>query len=269
MKKFELVKSEKIKVGKVTLYRVKALKDFGLVKDGNTQYYRVKEGDLGGYVQSENNLSHDGDAWVSQDGAVYEDAFVTDNALVFGNALVSGTSQIKGAARVGGTTQVSGSAVIADNAKIFNGEIADKAYVHDNAEIDGNVAISGNARIFGEAKVKGNNVEIKENARLYDKVKVMGNNICIMGNVAVNGYAQIRSNTQITKMGDYITFQDWWTTSGATITYTFSNDKYSIFDFCGDSKEFLKFAKMGGEANVRECKRIVKNINDIKKDLNK
>ena len=40
--------------GRRTLYRIKALKDFG----------NVKKGDLGGYVEREENLSHSGDCWI-------------------------------------------------------------------------------------------------------------------------------------------------------------------------------------------------------------
>jgi hypothetical protein len=47
MKKYELT-NEKIKYGEKTLYRIKALRTFGL----------VNEGDLGGFVKSEDNLSH-------------------------------------------------------------------------------------------------------------------------------------------------------------------------------------------------------------------
>ena len=55
---------EKIIVGCRTLYRIQALRDFG----------NVKEGDIGGYIESEKNLSQDGNAWVSGDARVYGDA---------------------------------------------------------------------------------------------------------------------------------------------------------------------------------------------------
>ena len=42
--------------------------------------YDVEEGDVGGWIESEENLSHDGDCWVK------------DDAVVYGNALVSGRS---------------------------------------------------------------------------------------------------------------------------------------------------------------------------------
>ena len=53
-------------------------------------------GDLGGYIESEHNLSQDGNAWVSGDARVY------GNAWVYGNARVSGDAQVSGDAWVSG-----------------------------------------------------------------------------------------------------------------------------------------------------------------------
>ena len=52
-----------------TLYRIEALKDFG----------GVSKGDKGGYIEKEDNLSQDDDAWV------YGDARVSGNARVSGD----------------------------------------------------------------------------------------------------------------------------------------------------------------------------------------
>lgn len=75
---------EKIKHNDKTLYRIQALKDFGL----------VKAGDLGGWIQSEANLSQDGSCWVAHDAKVFDDARVLGNARVFGNARVSGDARV-------------------------------------------------------------------------------------------------------------------------------------------------------------------------------
>ena len=75
MKKFELTEETKIVNGGI-LHRIQALIDFG----------DVKAGDLGGYIEKEVNLSHDGDAWVSGNARVY------GNARVFGDARVSGNA---------------------------------------------------------------------------------------------------------------------------------------------------------------------------------
>ena len=63
-KKYELT-NESIELtkddeSKVTLYRIKALKDF----------CDVKEGELGGWVESEDNLSQEGTCWVYEDAEV-------------------------------------------------------------------------------------------------------------------------------------------------------------------------------------------------------
>ena len=84
MKKYRLTE-ETTKVGNRTLYRIQALRDFG----------NVKEGDIGGYIESEKNLSQDGNAWVSGDARVYGDACVYGNARVSGDARVYGNADIK------------------------------------------------------------------------------------------------------------------------------------------------------------------------------
>ena len=65
MKKFELTQEAKIYLGK-TLYRIKALISFG----------NVSAGDMGGWIEKEENLSQDGDAWVYGDAEVYGDAHI-------------------------------------------------------------------------------------------------------------------------------------------------------------------------------------------------
>ena len=99
MKKFELTTETKICDGR-TLYRIKALESFG----------GVCAGDLGGWVEKEKNLSHDGNAWVSGDAQVSGNARVSDNVRVSGNAWVSGDAQVSGNAWVSGDAWVSGNA---------------------------------------------------------------------------------------------------------------------------------------------------------------
>ena len=75
MKKYELT-DETIEVYGTALHRIKALKDFG----------NVKKGEPGGYVESEHNLSQEGDCWVYGNAEVYDNAWVCGNAEVCGNA---------------------------------------------------------------------------------------------------------------------------------------------------------------------------------------
>ena len=78
MAKFRLT-SESISWLGRTLFRIKAECDFG----------SVKKGDNGGFVEKEDNLSQDGNAWVYGNARVSGDALVSGNAWVYGDASVS------------------------------------------------------------------------------------------------------------------------------------------------------------------------------------
>ena len=98
-KKFELTDNFVINAFGIKLFQIKCTKAF--------KY--ANEGDLGGYVEKEDNLSQSGDAWVSGNAWVYGDAQVS------GNAWVSGDAQVYGDARVSGDAQVYGNARVENN----------------------------------------------------------------------------------------------------------------------------------------------------------
>jgi len=69
-KKYEFVEEEQLG----SLRRIRAIRDFG----------NVKSGDLGGFIEHEKNLSHDGNCWV------YDDAIVCGTAVIAGNVIIDG-----------------------------------------------------------------------------------------------------------------------------------------------------------------------------------
>lgn len=83
MKKYELTEETVTVYGK-TLYRIRAVRDFG----------SVKTGEFGGYIEKEENLSHFGDAWVYGNAKVYGDVRVSGNAWIYGDARVSGNAEV-------------------------------------------------------------------------------------------------------------------------------------------------------------------------------
>ena len=115
MKKYELT-DDTITVEGRTLHRIKALKSFS----------NVEEGELGGYVEKEDNLDQRGEAWVYGDARVYGNAQVSGDARVYRNAQVSGDAWVYGDARVSGDAQVSGD-----------------AWVYGDARVSGNARVSG------------------------------------------------------------------------------------------------------------------------------
>ena len=81
MKKYEFtgeVKRIKLIGTEVVLRRIRAVTAFG----------GVEAGDIGGWIEKEENLSHDGSAWV------YGDAEVHGNAKVYGDAEVYSVNHI-------------------------------------------------------------------------------------------------------------------------------------------------------------------------------
>ncbi|AWB52370.1 hypothetical protein [Pasteurella multocida] len=144
MKKYELLKNDMVKFENKTLYRIRALRRFG----------DIIAGQLGGYIESENNLDHDGNAWVADNALVYDNAFVSDNALVSGNAWVFGNARIYNNAWVFEDAQVYGDAYVLDNAQVYgNSFIYGNAWVRGNARVFGKVLVSGDARVEGFATI--------------------------------------------------------------------------------------------------------------------
>ena len=225
-KKYKLT-DETIKLNGVTLYRIEALKDFG----------EIKKGDKGGFIESENNLAHEGNAWVSDNARVYGDACVFDNAQVYGNAFVSGYAQVYGNAFVYGNAWAS------DNARLCG-----YAWVSDNARVYGDANVCDDSSVFGSALVY-------DNARVY-------------GDALVRGYACVCGDAEISNKSDYIVFQNWWS-SGRYFTWTRSNNMWSVGCFYGTGEELIKKAYKDSELSGREYERIVKYVEEIRKENGK
>jgi hypothetical protein len=92
-KKYKLIITGTESTSENTLFRIVALKDFA----------DVKAGDLGGWIQSENNLSQHGNCWVYH------------NSRVYGNAYVAGDAKIMGYASIGGSVYISGNTICTEN----------------------------------------------------------------------------------------------------------------------------------------------------------
>lgn len=79
----------------------------------------VERGDLGGFIETEENLSQDYNAWVYGNACVYGDARVLGRAQVLGDARVYGNAQVYGSARVSGNALVSGNARVYEDAQVY------------------------------------------------------------------------------------------------------------------------------------------------------
>ena len=128
------------------LKQIRAVKFFG----------NIISGQIGGWIQSEYNLSHDGDSWVDGDAQVEGNAQVYGNAQVFGKARVTGNAQVFGKARVTDNAQVYGDAWVYGDARVTgNAQVYGDAWVYGNAHVTGNAQVYGDAEVYGDAWVYG------------------------------------------------------------------------------------------------------------------
>ena len=86
MEKKYILTDETIQFNGKTLYRIKAIKNFGNVKDG----------DLGGWVESINNLSQFNNCWIYNEAKAMDKARVSGNGKLLGNVIISGNVNVHG-----------------------------------------------------------------------------------------------------------------------------------------------------------------------------
>jgi carbonic anhydrase/acetyltransferase-like protein (isoleucine patch superfamily) len=232
MKKYELT-TETLQLAGLTLHRIKAVKNFG----------SVKAGELGGWIESEENLSQADNAWV------YNNAKVFDKARVYGDAAVSDDARVYNYA------------TIYDNARVYNyATIYDNARVYDNAEVSEYAEVCKNAKVCGYAKVC-------DNAQIFDYAKVYGY-AEVYGNVRIYGNAAIKGDAKVYDAADYIVFKNFWS-SGRYFTWTRSNNKWSVGCFHGTGEELIKKAYADSEKSGREYERVVRYVESILADERK
>lgn len=124
------------------LYRIRALRDI--------PEWGVRAGDIGGYIEKESNLTHDGYAWVKDEAQVYGDAqilggIVCDVAKVFDT--VSSHGVIKLNSVLGGSTTVGKCCHIRGSVQVYDSKLVDST-------ISGTVSIK-RSKIFS-SQITGN-----------------------------------------------------------------------------------------------------------------
>lgn len=91
---------------------------------------QVGPGALGGYVQTEDNLSQDGTCWIYDQAICCEEAVVEDDGRMFDGAVARGSALISGDARMFER------AVAEGNSSFFSGELKENARLSGNAVVN-------------------------------------------------------------------------------------------------------------------------------------
>lgn len=157
MKKYEL--SDVVRnFGGKTLYRIRSLVSISQIN--------LKKDDLGGFVESEENLSQNGRCWIFDDALVYNNGKVYDNALIYDNVRVYNNAKcyenciISGHSLISDFSKCYGESVISENSLVFN-----NSSVYGNCKLYGIAEVS-NKRHFFEGELNNKYITIEELKRI-------------------------------------------------------------------------------------------------------
>lgn len=199
MKKYQLTGDSRLhdyhldgKKQQVKLWQVVALRDFS----------DVNAGQLGGWVENEDNLSQRGNCWIyGSESVVYGGSSVNDDAQIHGSSTLCHQAHISGQSIVE-QSLVSGECRIFDAARILNGSqvIAVRGLTADDdtlLQIYGNATVNASrivhqAQVFGNAIV--NNAFIEHRAEVFGQAILEGNE---ENNIWVCDCARIFDNARI------------------------------------------------------------------------
>ena len=224
--KYEILKDQSITLNGHTLYRIKLLK----------QISNMFPGTLGGFIESEDNLSHKGDCWVAEEAAVYGHSKVMENAWVGGSARIYGNSVIHGNCLIKGSPLII-SSEISGNSTVKGETIIDYSSLHDHALVKDNAQLCY-ARVFGLSIVK---------------------DFANVTNTDIEGEACISGKVWIRKGLDYTVIKNFWS-SGRIITYTRPNRMWRTGCFLGTGEELIKKAYNDTKEKGEQFKLLVEYV---------
>ncbi len=220
-RKYEFTEEQK-KVWDKTLHRIRAVRDFG----------KVRAGEIGGWIEKEENLSHYGDCWVG------DESIVCENAVIRGYALIRGHAAIRGYAAIGGHAVIREDAAIGGHA-----EIEAHAVIGGYTVIEGNACVGGYAIVIGGAAIGGHAV-IREDAAIGGHAEIEAHAV-IGGNAWIRGHAVIGEDACISKTEDYLVVGPIGSRDGYTSFYKNKDNDISVSCGCfrGTIEEFLEAVK--------------------------
>jgi len=220
------------------LYQIKALRDFS----------DVKAGDLGGFVMSEENLSHEGNCWIYNDAIATDHARVMDDALMASEATLKDYAVLSDNATLDDSCTVSGHAIVSEYATISGHSIVSKrALVTDDAIIRDQVLVTNDAVVQNSAVVSGN-AQIRDHALIGGCAQVTDNaivedKVTIINGTHIDGYAHLSGSYTFYDSKGIFVFKTHWLPKNHYFTYTTHNRKWRFKDFYGTTEELLETIK--------------------------
>lgn len=137
MKKYEILQDDPKPAVNRPAYRIRALRDI--------PEHKVRAGDLGGYLEGEHNLSHEGGAWIANEAMVVDRSRVTGNAIARDHSTMSGHTIIDDEAVLGGLASMRDHSIVRGNARVRGATT-----LEDTVLVEGDVDIRQAVHLFGD-----------------------------------------------------------------------------------------------------------------------
>lgn len=244
----------------IVLRQIRALRSFG----------GVAAGEVGGYIESEYNLSHEGMCWVHGGSVVYGDARVSGDSTVIGSSVIRGENVnimdeacIRDSKVEGEAVTILGGVFIDDRSHIQG----NNCWIGNSAVITGSVSVYGEATIRDYARVDNGSIINARNfeAIIEDVVKITDGAavICDSEPVRVCGYARIGHGATVRSTRDYMCFRDCITDTD-DLTWTRRDDRWTVGTFNGLAGELIEYGRASGAEYAAYYAAIVELVEKIK-----
>ena len=110
----------------------------------------TKRGILGGWIESEHNLSHEGRCAVLHEAKVLGNARIEEDALAFQQSIIKDNAKIKGTTEIFGKSIIGADSILADATRV-----CDEATVHFYSTLENTTShVTGSTLIGGKAKIE-------------------------------------------------------------------------------------------------------------------
>jgi len=260
-KKYVILYSDWDSKYNIKLHRIMACKNFG----------KVKRADVGGHVESESNLAHDGLCWIGYNATVQNNTVVSENAQVDGRMRWWDELYYK--------QKPSEMPWYYDKVSFL--DVRDNTKIHGNAVVYGDGYIWGDSEIYENASVTGDNFMISDakihgkarvvSTSIYGSIDIRDNAICIASSISDN-LSEIRDDWEVIDYSEYdkdqSTLYDLHLAhvvgkkEGGDFTYDDCKKlvglKYRLINASNQGKKYILYRKEGDLWRIMACKDIWK-----------
>lgn len=135
----------------IKVYKIICLKTFSCIIKGSRQngfidrIVTVKEGEIGGYIQSESNLSQSDTSWVFNNATICDSSTLSHSTILEDALICDGSTIIN--------STISGKCRIFKNSTIIESYLTNNVDVCENSEVN-NSYLYNSVRINGQSKVE-------------------------------------------------------------------------------------------------------------------